>query len=314
MKKMIAYILLSALIFSTMEVVLKIMGAAFDPFQLTFIRFIFGGFFLFPFAYMDMKKRNIKLEKSDYLYLAGLGILCICISMIFFQIGVMKANAFTAAVLFCVNPMFTMIFAHFLTDEKLNKQKIIALSISLTGIVAIINPFHISEGNTVFGMTLTLLAALTFGLYSAIGKRRIAKIGGLAQTAISFLLGAAVLFVFLLMAGKPVISGISMSTLPQLLYLGIVVTGLGYLFYFKAMEEGGAQKAGIVFFLKPVFAPIVAVIVLNEIITLNAYLGIVLILIGSFMNLRKGKGEKVEKIPERNSEGDTEGNPERNSD
>lgn len=294
MKKLITYIVLSALIFSTMEVVLKIAGAQLDPLQLTFIRFLIGGIFLLPFAIRDLKSREIILVKGDYIYLAILGILCICFSMICFQYGVMKSNASTAAVLFCVNPMFTMAFAHFLTEEKMTKQKIIALTVSLLGIIVIINPLHISKGNTIEGMVLTILSALLFGLYSAIGKKRIAKIGGIGQTAISFIMGSSALLVVLLFTGKPVIDGITIQSLALLLYVGIIVTGVGYLYYFKVIELGGAQKAGIVFFLKPVFAPIIAVLALHEVLAWNTYLGILLILIGSFMSLRKGKGEEIE--------------------
>lgn len=296
MKKIVSYIVLSALIFSTMEVALKIGGAHLDPFQLTFIRFMAGGLFLLPFAIKELKQKQIKLVRKDYLYLLLLGLICTCISMIFFQIGVMNSNASTAAVIFCINPMFTITFAHFLTDEKLTKQKIIALGVSLLGIIIIINPFGISEGNTVMGMIFTLISALTFGLYSAIGKRKIEKIGGLAQTSISFLLGSAGLLVILLVTGKPIMEGITMNTLPVILYVGIIVTGLGYLFYFKAMEFGGAAKASIVFFLKPVFAPIVAVIMFHEIITINMYIGIAFILMGSYVNMRGPKELPVEEV------------------
>ena len=46
-----------------------------------------------------------------------------------------------------------------------------------------------------------------------------------------------------------------------LVYLGIFVTGLGYLFYFKGMEHGGALMASLAFFIKPVLTPFVALVV-----------------------------------------------------
>lgn len=289
MKKVVTYIVLAALIFSTMEVALKIGGTHLDAFQLTFLRFAIGGLFLLPFAIKELKQRDIKLSWKDYLYLLFLGVICTCISMIFFQVGVMNSNASTAAVIFCINPMFTVTLAHFITDEKLTKQKIIALCISLVGILIIINPFAIGEGNTIIGIIFTLISALTFGLYSAIGKRRIERIGGLPQTSLSFLFGSLALLLILFIIDKPVIEGVGMSNIVVILYVSIVVTGLGYLFYFKAMEIGGTAKASIVFFLKPVFAPIVAVIMFSEVITLNMYIGIGFILIGSYVNMRSPK-------------------------
>ena len=93
MKKVIFYILGSAFFFSTMEVTLKIAAADMDALQLTFIRFMAGGLFLLPFALREMKKNKVSLNVKDYLYMFMLGIICIPVSMVFFQLGVMYSNA-----------------------------------------------------------------------------------------------------------------------------------------------------------------------------------------------------------------------------
>jgi len=286
-KRTIMYVLASAFIFSTMEIALKITGSggSLDEFQLTFIRFLIGGLFLLPFAVKEIRTRELKLGKHDYIYLFLLGFICICLSMVVFQMGVMASNASTAAVIFCINPMFTVFFAHFLTSEKLTRVKVVSMGISLIGLVCIINPAHINPGNTLIGMLMVFIAALLFGLYSAMGKRRIERIGGLAQTSLSFLFGAAALLICMIVLRRPVLFEIGTHNILNILYLSIVVTGLGYLFYFKAMEISNAGTAAVVFFLKPVFAPILAVIVLSEKLPLAAIIGIGFILAGSFINL-----------------------------
>jgi drug/metabolite transporter (DMT)-like permease len=293
MKKVVIYIFISAILFSTMEVTLKIVGLDLDAFQLTFIRFLMGGLFLAPFAALEIRRRKTRITTQDMVYMLILGIICICISMVFFQFGVMGANASTAAVIFCTNPMFTMIFAHFLTDEKMTMRKGIAAGISIAGLILIINPLHLSPGNTLMGMIFSLISAITFGLYSAAGKRRIQKLGGLTQTSISFLLGSAVLWIILIILDKPVFAGINSGNMLVVLYVGIAVTGLGYLYYFLAMEKSNATLASLVFFVKPGIAPIIAVIVLNEVITANVITGILLIFIGSYMTLNKSNLKKV---------------------
>jgi drug/metabolite transporter (DMT)-like permease len=295
MKKIIIYIFISAILFSTMEVTLKIVSLGTDPFQITFIRFMIGGIFLLPFAISEIKKRKITLKRKDFIYMGGLGIVCICVSMIFFQFGVMKTSASTAAVIFCTNPMFTMIFAHFITDEKMSKKKVIAAGISILGLLTIINPFNISLGENLLGMTFSLSSAITFGLYSAMGKRRIERLGGLAQTSISFIMGATLLLVFLSIMGRPIISGIDQSNIIVILYVSIFITGFGYLFYFLAMEKSNASLASLVFFVKPGIAPIIAVIVLSETIALNTIIGILLIFIGSYLIMNKTDIKKVGK-------------------
>jgi len=78
----------------------------------------------------------------------------------------------------------------------------------------------------------------------------------------------------------------------MVLYVGIMITGIGYLLYFLAMSISDAATASIIFFVKPAIAPIFAVIILHEVIQINGIIGIVLILVGSYINLREQKYKK----------------------
>src|SRR5665648_1287995 len=133
-KKVIIYIFLTAFLFGTMEVALKIAGSEMDSFQLTFLRFMIGGIFLIPFAVKENKKNMIRLDFKDFIWVLLLGVLCIPLSMLFFQLGIMKSNASTAAVLMSVSPLFTTIFAYIILKEKFSKPKVAGLLAGLTGI------------------------------------------------------------------------------------------------------------------------------------------------------------------------------------
>lgn len=286
-RKSILYIVLTAFCFGTMEVASKLGGASFDSIQLVFLRFVIGGLILLPFAVHDLKKKNYRLTPSDWLYLLALGAVCVCISMAMFQIGVKRINANLASIIISMNPLFTMIFAKFIVDEPFTKKKALVLVISFAGLVIVVNPATLIGGTIdVTGLLITVGAAVSFGLYTAMGKKRIAKLGGMVENAVSFLLGSAVLLVFMAISGTPVLAGINTETLPVLLYLGICVTGIGYYAFLKAIELSGASNASIAFFIKPVVAPIAAWIVLGEAITWNFIAGVVVILIGSYINMR----------------------------
>jgi drug/metabolite transporter (DMT)-like permease len=284
------YVLITAFLFGTMEVVLKQAGANFNAIQLTFIRFMIGGLILLPFAIYDLKKRRYKLTKGDWLYLLLLGVVCICISMALFQVGVMQVNANLAAIIISMNPVFTMIFAHFLVNEKFTRRKALVLALSIIGLIIVANPTKVlNEGSSISGILIILIAAIAFGLYSALGKKRIAKIGGLPQNSFSFILGSLVLLVILLVTGMPVIEGINSDNILLIIYLGIFVTGLGYYSYLRAIELAGPSIASIAFFFKPVFATITAYIVLKEAITINIVFGVLFLLSGSIINMTAKK-------------------------
>ncbi|OFI05238.1 putative DMT superfamily transporter inner membrane protein [Clostridium acetireducens DSM 10703] len=289
MKKGYLYVVITAFIFSTMEIGGKIISNEINPFQLTFLRFLIGGLFLLPFAIKEFKKRNLKLEKYDFFYFMLTGALCVIVSMGFFQLAIVYTKASVVAIVFSTNPMFTIPFAYFILKENLTKSTIISLVLSFIGIICILNPFNITLD--IKGIIFAILAALTFSLYSVIGKMKIEKYGGIIMNCFTFLVGDIILFIGILLFKIPVISGVSSSNIIHIIYLGIVVTGLGYLFYFFAMEETSASTASIVFFIKPALAPILSLIILAENIPFNTLLGIVFILLGSFVTL-KGKKNK----------------------
>ena len=297
MKKAYCFVVITALLFSTMEVACKVAGNDLDPLQLTFLRFMIGGLVLLPFGIKEIKNRGIKLDHKDVLKLLGVGTIGIPISMVLFQIGIMNCNASSVSVMFSINPLFTMVCAHLLTSEKITGERMLALTIGIVGLVFIVRPWDMQEGNNAFGVICILLAAVTFGLYTVTGKIVSQKIGLVAQASISFLLGATVLLAVILIMGRPVFDGVA-DNLPIIFYTGIFITGLGYYTYFKSIRLSDATTGSFAFFLKPAIAPIIAVIVLKETILWNTLVGIVIILIASYMNIRfqkrKNNGPKKE--------------------
>jgi drug/metabolite transporter (DMT)-like permease len=268
-----------------MEVTLKIASANIDSFQMTFIRFFIGGVVLIPFAIPERKHRDEKLSARDILYTALLGFVCVPVSMLLFQLGIMHSNASTAAVLISTNPIFTIIFAHFMTaNDRFNKRKALSLAIAIPGIVFMIRPWDIQQGNTAVGAVLSILSALTFALYTVMGARSVARIGTFTQTVLSFAFGCAALFIIMLFLSKPVFAGLA-ENIPVVLYIGVVVTGLGYVFMFTAIKYSNATTGSYIFFIKPGLAAAIAVVVLHETVLWNTLVGVALILLASWINL-----------------------------
>ena len=79
--KVFIYLFLAVIAFTTFEPFSKLITDSVSAEAITGIRFILGGIMLFPLALRDIKKKNIHLTWKDCLQLAGLGILCICVSM-----------------------------------------------------------------------------------------------------------------------------------------------------------------------------------------------------------------------------------------
>jgi drug/metabolite transporter (DMT)-like permease len=216
--------------------------------------------------------------------MALLGIVGIAISMVAFQMGVLRCNAATAAPLFCTNPLYAMVIAHIFTSEKMDTRKWIAFALGVVAAIFMIRPWDVQEGNTALGMVIMVFAAVTFAAYTVMGKRSIKRIGTITQTSVSFIVGALILLVFTAATGHPVVAGLA-ENLAVVLYCGIVVTGIGYLFYFLAIRYSDASTGSITFFVKPAIAPVFAVIILHETVYWNTIVGIVLLVIASVITI-----------------------------
>lgn len=304
MKKGYLYILLSAVLFSSMEVTLKSVTGQFGALQITFLRFLIGSIVLLPPALRGLRRKDARLRSGDFAFFALTGFLCVVVSMILYQLAIVYSRASVVAVLFSCNPIFVVLFAWPILHEKIYRHTVFSLIVSFVGILFIINPAHMAGSG--LGIALTILSAVTFALYGVVGRRRSERYGGFALTCFSFLFGSAELFLLIIMsrigavsafftgaglgvfADVPVFQGITLAALPSLLYIGVCVTGFGYAFYFLAMEATSAATASLVFFIKPVLAPVLALLFLHEPITVSMAVGILLILAGSLVSLQGG--------------------------
>ena len=282
------YIVLCAVIFSTMEVMLKTVHGVFAPMQITCLRFLVGGILLIPFASRSIKKKNASLSRKDIGFFALSGFLCVVIAMSLYQMSVTYTRASIVAVIFSCNPIFVTVFAHLFLHEDIHRNHIIALILELTAALIIIDPIHATLDPT--GSVLAILSAVMFALYSVFGKKRTPRFGGIAVTCLSFLFGASLYGAvgLNLFIDVPLFENIPASAIPALLYICCINSAAGFVCHMMAMEKTSAQEASLIFFLKPILAPIFALLFLKEEIPLNMIVGIVCFLIGSLCAILPG--------------------------
>lgn len=290
MKKVIACIVATAFLFGTMEVALKIGGASFDPVQLTFIRFIIGGIVLAPFALKEYKEnytsKGERMTAADFIWVGCVGIMGIPISMLAFQIGIDHCNASTAAAIICLNSVFTMLIAAVFKIEAMDRNKTLAVCMGVVALVFMLRPWDIQEGNTLFGLLMMVIASVAFAAYTVMGKKTLQRVGIFTQTSLSFIIGSLVLLVIILATGRPVFTGVGEHPL-MIAYIGILVTGIGYLLYFLAIKLSNATTGSLAFMIKPAIAPVIAIVVLRESILWSTFVGIILLISASVVTLKK---------------------------
>jgi Predicted permeases len=288
-----------------MEIALKIAGGQFNPVELNFIRFMIGGLALLPFTIMHLRQKHIHLSRYDLLRCAVTGFVIVVVSMTLYQLSIQITKASVIAIILSANPIFGLIIGFVFLKEKLSRTSILALVLTVIGLLIIINPFNLTSPT---GIILGLLSSIIFGVYGVMSRVNGGKIGinGLSMTCLSFLFGASELAVLMglthtsLVSGLPkqysefvnvpFFQGLSLQTLPLILYISILVTGVAFGLYFVSMEKVGIVPASLIFLVKPALAPVLSLIILGEAINARTIIGIIVILCGSFITLA---GEKI---------------------
>jgi len=277
-----AYIALfiTLILFSTIEVAVKLLGNVIDPILLASLRFFVAGLIMLPFCKIDFKKFR-KREILGIFFCAAVGIAGCFIP---YHKGVFLMPASSAALIFCLNPIFAVIAARVLVHEKFSQKIFIGLFLGIFGVYISTIGFTLPDfSDYSLGSLLLLISAITFGIYTAASKKLIAKYSSLTITALVFTLGGIMMLPFVQNWTIPT-DARSMSIIA---YLVFVATVVGYLCFFYALKRVSVAAGSSLFFLKPIIAAIFSFIILRENLTPLFFAGMVICLLSLFIILRK---------------------------
>jgi len=290
-----ALALMGILLFSTIEVVSKHLLEFMKPLGIGVARFLLGSVALLPVALWRIKTGKSRLKQGDLLRLAWYGFLCVVVSFNLFQLAIVYLKASTSAIVFCSNPLFIAIFSSLLLsgthEGKHSHAKMAGLILGFAGVFVFSLEKGYFEWSSVLGILIMLGAAIAWAYFSVSSIAEFRRLGTLTFVPLTLAFGAVInipvaLFLEKYMGGiVPEFSGTfkNLFNIPSaawipLLWLGIVGAGIAYIFYFSGLERTNVSKASSMFYLKPVFASVFAVILLGESITIPQIAGALLVL------------------------------------
>ena len=200
-------------------------------------------------------------------------------------------GAAVATVLAFSSPAMTAILSRIVYKEKVGWIKTISIGLSLIGLVFVSGAedpatWQLNAAGILFG----LLTGFFFGVYNLEGKHASDEHID-SWTALLYSFAIATFFLFFFNLGKDLLSG--KAVLGEMLWLGSSVSGWGILFflgvaptlggfglYTMSMRFIPATTANLIATLEPVMTAVWAYFFLSEVLTLNQFLGGLLILAG----------------------------------
>lgn len=186
-----------------------------------------------------------------------------------------------ASILNATTPLFTVIVAHYLTDdERLTGQRLAGVVVGFVGVAVMIGAAAFASLDaSILAQLAVLGAALSYGLSGVFGRRfKTMGIPPLATAAGQVTVSSALLLPAALIVDRPwTLAMPSTGAVLSLVALGLVSTAFAYLIFFRLLARAGATNVGLVTFLIPVSAILLGVLVLGETLAMRHVVGMALI-------------------------------------
>lgn len=268
------------LIFGTIGLFVKNIELSSSEIALT--RGFIGGVTLILATIFLKKKISFEAIKNN-LYLLIFSGLAVGLNWIFLFQGYKYTSISNATLSYYFAPVFVTILAPFILKEKLTLSKFLCVLMALVGMFCIVGVDGINGGSDLIGIAYGLLAA---GFYASVilMNKFLKGIDSIEITVIQLISATITLLPYVLYVEGLGILSVSSVSIPYILILGIVHTGIAYLLYFSSLQGLKGQTIAVLSYIDPVFAIIISAIILKEQLGVLQIIGGVLILGSSFLS------------------------------
>lgn len=268
------------LIFGTIGLFVKNIELSSSEIALT--RGFIGGVTLILATIFLKKKISFEAIKNN-LYLLIFSGLAVGLNWIFLFQGYKYTSISNATLSYYFAPVFVTILAPFILKEKLTLSKFLCVLMALVGMFCIVGVDGINGGSDLIGIAYGLLAA---GFYASVilMNKFLKEIDSIEITVIQLISATITLLPYVLYVEGLGILSVSSVSIPYILILGIVHTGIAYLLYFSSLQGLKGQTIAVLSYIDPVFAIIISAVILKEQLGVLQIIGGVLILGSSFLS------------------------------
>jgi RarD protein len=181
-------------------------------------------------------------------------------------------------------PVFVMILSPIILKEQLPLKKIVCIGIAILGMLLIVvNGISASGKGDVLGVFFGLVAAAFYAALMLLNKF-IQNMAKLEITIIQLATTTLLLLPYVLFTEGFSILQVSSSSIPFIILLGIVNTGMGFWLFFSGMQKLEGQSIAMLSYVDPFVAILISAVILLEQMSLVQMLGGTLLLGSTFVS------------------------------
>ncbi|MFJ7971668.1 DMT family transporter [Psychrobacillus sp. NPDC096389] len=267
--------ILSMIIFGTIGLVVRYIDLSAS--ERALLSSFLGCLFLLLIFFLLKKKIAWNLVKSNALFLILSGV-ALGGNWIFLYQSYDHTTLANATLGYYFAPVFVMILSPLVLREPLSMKKIMCIIVAIIGMLMIIGEgVNASRSDDIVGISFGLIAAAFYAALLLLNKF-IKEMGKLELTIIQLGTTTLLLIPYVFLTEGFGIFELSSSSIPFILILGIINTGIGFLLFFSGMEKLKGQSIAMLSYVDPFVAIMISAIILQEQMTIVQIVGGVLLL------------------------------------
>lgn len=267
-----------------------------DPTALVWLRFTMGVIVLG--LAVGLTKQFSLPHGKDWGYFAVLGFLGITFHQWLQSTGLVTAQATTTAWIVATIPVFMALLGLIVLRERLAVYQVAGIFLAALGVLVVVTKGDLTAllvgkfGTP--GDFLVLISAPNWAVFSALSR------SGLNRHPSTLMMFYVISFgwfftsiIFFLSSGMNQITSIPWDGWIAVAFLGVVCSGIAYLFWYDALKVLPVAQTGAFLYLEPLVTVVVAAILLREAILLATLIGGITILIGVWLVNRPTQSVQV---------------------
>ncbi|GLQ16074.1 DMT family transporter [Maritalea porphyrae] len=268
-----ALLIVATIIWGSAFIAQKSAMGAMEPFTFLAARYLLGGLLILPLAIWESRRVNKPISKKGWTYI-GVLVFAFFFGSWLQQIGLLTASVTNTGFLTGFYVFFVPVFMVLFAKAKLHNLIWVAAALAFSGL------FLLSGGkieNFVEGDYYVLGSSFFWALYVFfLGTTAKETQRPITVSACIFLIGGSICAAGAFGTESVTVSALQVGWV-EILYTGVLSTAIGFTLHTISQQHVPTANAALILSMESLFAAIGAALILGERLTLNGYLGIVLI-------------------------------------
>lgn len=225
--------------------------------------------------------------------LALMGFVGVFVHQMLQSFALTMTGAISTGWLIGLTPLWSAVLSAWLLRERFPPAKVAGLALGFAGAALVVTRGQLGAARLALPATkgdlMILASTLNWAVYSVLGHPVLKRLGATRATAGALLFGWLMLLpLFVVRAGWREYAHLSGAGWGAVLFLGIACSGLGYLFWYGALEKIPASAVSALLYLEPLVTLAAGVALLGEQVHVTTVVGGLLVLAGVFLVERAG--------------------------